>query len=38
MVNANLLYDVQEFAAYDPMTPRAYFSLYKTPSSYWTSS
>ena len=33
MVNANLLYDVQEFAAYDPMTPHAYFSLYKTPTS-----
>ncbi len=30
MVNANLLYDVQEFATYDPMTPRAYFSLDKT--------
>ena len=26
--NANLLYDVQEFATYDPMTPHAYFSLY----------
>ena len=25
--NANLLYDVQEFATYDPMTPRAYFTL-----------
>jgi hypothetical protein len=33
MVNANLLYNVQEFAAYDPLTPRAYFSLYKTPIS-----
>ena len=33
MVNANLLYHVQEFAAYDPLTPRAYFSLYKTPTS-----
>jgi hypothetical protein len=33
MVNANLLYHVQEFTAYDPMTPRAYFSLYKTPTS-----
>ncbi len=30
MTNANLLYDVQEFAAYDPMTPHAYFSLHKT--------
>jgi len=27
MVNANLLYDVQEFAVYDPMTPHAYFTL-----------
>ncbi len=33
LVNANLLYDVQEFAAYDPLVPRAYFSLYKTPVS-----
>ncbi len=33
MVNANLLYNVQEFTAYDPMTPSAYFSLYKTPIS-----
>jgi Bacterial membrane protein YfhO len=33
MVNANVLYNVQEFAGYDPMTPRAYFSLYKTPVS-----
>ena len=33
MANANLLYDVQEFTAYDPLTPRAYFSLYKTPTS-----
>jgi Bacterial membrane protein YfhO len=33
MVNANLLYNVQEFTAYDPLTPRAYFSLYKTPTS-----
>jgi len=28
MVNDNLLYHVQEFAAYDPMTPHAYFALY----------
>ena len=28
MVNANLLYNVQEFAVYDPMVPHAYFSLY----------
>jgi hypothetical protein len=28
MANANLLYDVQEFATYDPMTPHAYFSFY----------
>ena len=27
MSNANLLYDVQEFATYDPLTPKAYFSL-----------
>jgi hypothetical protein len=27
LTNANLLYGVQEFAAYDPMTPHAYFSL-----------
>ena len=27
MINANLLYHVQEFAAYDPMVPKAYFSL-----------
>jgi hypothetical protein len=33
MVNANLLYDVQEFGAYDPLVPRAYFSLYGTPIS-----
>jgi len=33
MANANLLYDVQEFATYDPMTPRAYFSLNKTQGS-----
>jgi hypothetical protein len=33
MVNANLLYNVQEFTAYDPLTPRAYFSLYGTPTS-----
>ena len=28
MVNGNLLYDVHEFAVYDPMTPHSYFSLY----------
>jgi hypothetical protein len=33
MVNGNLLYDVQEFATYDPMVPHAYFSLYKTQTS-----
>ena len=33
MVNDNLLYDVQEFATYDPMTPHAYFSLYNTQTS-----
>jgi hypothetical protein len=33
MVNANLLYDVQEFATYDPLVPHAYFSLYKTQTS-----
>jgi hypothetical protein len=33
MANANLLYDVQEFGAYDPLLPRAYFSLYETPVS-----
>jgi hypothetical protein len=33
MANANLLYDVREFAAYDPLLPRAYFSLYGTPVS-----
>ncbi len=33
MVNANLLYDVQEFGAYDPLLPHAYFSLYETPVS-----
>jgi hypothetical protein len=33
MVNANLLYDVQEFAIYDPMAPRAYFSLFQTQNS-----
>jgi hypothetical protein len=33
MVNGNLLYDVQEFAVYDPMTPHSYFSLYKTQTS-----
>ena len=33
MTNANLLYDVQEFATYDPMTPQAYFSLYRTRGS-----
>ncbi len=31
--NANLLYDIQEFATYDPMTPRAYFSLRKAHDS-----
>jgi hypothetical protein len=33
MVNANLLYSVHEFGAYDPLVPRAYFSLYGTPVS-----
>ena len=33
MVNDNLLYKVQEFATYDPMTPHAYFSLYKARTS-----
>ena len=33
MVNANLLYDIQEFGAYDPVLPHAYFSLYGTPVS-----
>ena len=33
LTNANLLYDVQEFANYDPMTPRTYFSLHRTPVS-----
>ena len=32
-MNANLLYDVQEFGAYDPLVPRAYFSVYQTPIS-----
>lgn len=31
--NSNLLYGVQEFAAYDPMTPHAYFSLNNTQRS-----
>jgi hypothetical protein len=30
MVNDNLLYDVQEFAVYDPLVPHRYFSLDKT--------
>ena len=33
MVNANLLYDIQEFGAYDPVLPHAYFHLYGTPVS-----
>ena len=33
MVNANLLYNVHEFATYDPLTPHAYFSLYNAPTS-----
>ena len=33
MVNANLLYDIQEFGAYDPVLPHAYFELYGTPVS-----
>ena len=33
LVNANLLYHVQEFGAYDPLVPKAYFSLYNTPIS-----
>ena len=33
VTNANLLYGVQEFAAYDPMTPHAYFSLDKLDKS-----
>ena len=33
MVNDSLLYNIQEFASYDPMTPHAYFSLYNTPTS-----
>lgn len=33
MVNANLLYDIQEFGAYDPVLPHAYFALYGTPVS-----
>jgi hypothetical protein len=33
MANANLLYNLQEFAVYDPMVPHAYFSLYKTSAS-----
>ena len=32
MVNDNLLYNVQEFATYDPMTPHDYFSLYNAPT------
>ncbi len=33
LTNDNLLYDVQEFATYDPMTPHAYFSLAKARGS-----
>ena len=33
MVNDNLLYDVHEFATYDPMTPYAYFSSYDIQTS-----
>ena len=33
MTDANLLYNIQEFGAYDPLVPRAYFSLYGTPVS-----
>jgi hypothetical protein len=33
LVNDNLLYNVQEFAAYDPLTPHTYFSLYNAPTS-----
>ena len=28
-----MLYDVQEFATYDPLTPHSYFSLYNTQTS-----
>jgi hypothetical protein len=30
LVNANLLYKVDQFASYDPLLPHAYFSLYGT--------
>ncbi len=33
MVNANLLYNVQEFALYDPLTPHAYFAQHDAPTS-----
>lgn len=33
MVNANILYGVHEFGAYDPLIPRGYFSLPGTPVS-----
>jgi hypothetical protein len=36
MVNANLLYDIQEFGAYDPVLPHAYFALYGTPVSEYS--
>ena len=33
MVNDNLLYNVQEFATYDPLTPHSYFLLPNAPTS-----
>ena len=33
LTDANLLYGIQEFGAYDPVLPHAYFSLYGTPVS-----
>ena len=33
LVNDNLLYNVQEFAVYDPLTPHTYFSLHNAPTS-----
>ena len=33
MVNGNLLYNVQEFAVYDPLVPHSYFMLYGASTS-----